>query len=374
MKNVKLGDICNLMTGGTPSRAHKEYFEDGSIKWLVSGDIHKGEIYDCDGRITKKGLDNSNARILPVNSVMIALNGQGKTRATVALLRTEATCNQSLVSIYPKDDTKVLSEWIFWNLKGRYEELRRLTGDSGNDRRGLNMILIRAIEIPEPPSLDEQRRVVERLDAAFAKIDRAIELTERNISNAESLFVSVSKSILESGAGEEKRVRDILTLEYGKPLDKKDRDPKGKFAAYGANGVKDRTDKYYWDQPSIIVGRKGSAGELIRVDEPFWPLDVTYYVVHDQRETNIDYIFLILKTLDLPSFARGVKPGINRNDIYALDVAIPSIGDQVLAANKIMEIRKQTNSLIQQLGTKVNGLRDLKQALLTQAFQENAVK
>ena len=93
----KIGDVCRLMTGGTPSRANRDYF-DGEIKWLVSGDIHQGEIFDCAGRITEAGMNASNAKFLPVNSVLIALNGQGKTRGTVALLRTTATCNQSLVA------------------------------------------------------------------------------------------------------------------------------------------------------------------------------------------------------------------------------------------------------------------------------------
>jgi type I restriction enzyme S subunit len=107
-KIQKIGDVCTLMTGGTPSRNKPEYFVNGQIKWLVSGDVHKKEIHDCEGRITEVGFNNSNTKYLPLNSVIIALNGQGKTRGTVALLRTKATCNQSLVSIYPKNDTELM--------------------------------------------------------------------------------------------------------------------------------------------------------------------------------------------------------------------------------------------------------------------------
>ena len=57
----------------------------------------------------------------------------------------------------------------------------------------------------------------------------------------------------------EKPVGEILQLEYGKPLDESDRNPDGRFPVYGANGVKDRSDKFYHEKPSIIVGRKGSA-------------------------------------------------------------------------------------------------------------------
>jgi type I restriction enzyme S subunit len=200
-KQVRIGDICNLMTGGTPSRTRPEYFVDGTIKWLVSGDIHKREIYDCEGRITLEAMKSSNTKILPLNSVMIALNGQGKTRGTVALLKTEATCNQSLVSISPIDESELLSEFLFYNLKMRYQEIRRMTGDDGNERRGLNMILIRNIQIPLP-FLEKQREIVEKLDSAFAEIES---LKER-IKTEMDFSSSLRKSLLSSAFIQENEV------------------------------------------------------------------------------------------------------------------------------------------------------------------------
>jgi type I restriction enzyme S subunit len=185
-----IGEVCDLLTGGTPSKTKPEFFG-GSIKWLVSGDIHQGEIFDCEGRITKAGLQNSNARYLPVDSVLIALAGQGKTRATVALLRTKATCNQSLICITPKDRQRLLPEFIYVNLHGRYEEIRRMTGDSGDDRRGLNMRLVSRIQIPIP-LLPEQRRIVAILDEAFEGITAAKANAEKNLRNAKELFDSQS--------------------------------------------------------------------------------------------------------------------------------------------------------------------------------------
>jgi type I restriction enzyme S subunit len=179
MKLERIGDVCKLMTGGTPSRTHPEYFENGTIKWIVSGDIHQGEIFDCDGRITDEAMKSSNTKILPMNSVMIALNGQGKTRGTVALLRTAATCNQSLVSISPINENELFSKFLFHNLRMRYQEIRRMTGDDGNDRRGLNMTLIRDIEIPLP-SLEKQHEIVKKLDSVFTEIDSLVKEAELN--------------------------------------------------------------------------------------------------------------------------------------------------------------------------------------------------
>jgi type I restriction enzyme S subunit len=127
---------------------------------------------------------------------------------------------------------------------------------------------------------------------------------------------------------EEKPVGDILQLEYGKPLNEADRDPNGRFPVYGANGEKDRTDKFYHDKPSIIVGRKGSAGEVNLTEEKFWPLDVTYFVTFDERRHDLRFLYYLLTALELTKLAKGVKPGINRNQIYSTNTKVPPLAEQ----------------------------------------------
>lgn len=109
---------------------------------------------------------------------------------------------------------------------------------------------------------------------------------------------------------QEKAVGEILQLEYGKPLDKSSRKANGRYPAYGANGEKDRTDKFYYDKPSIIVGRKGSAGEINLTERRFWPLDVTYFVTFDESQHDVRFLYYLLTTLELAKLAKGVKPGI----------------------------------------------------------------
>src|SRR5690606_39206594 len=188
-----IGELCNLMTGGTPSSSKKEYYNNGEIKWLVSGDINSEEIYDCEGRITQLGYDNSNAKFLPVNSVLIALNGQGKTRGTVAMLRVKATCNQSLVSINPKNITTILPEFIFYNLKARYVEIRKMTGDSGNDRRGLNMPLIRSITIKYPKSIEKQNEYINKFKFLNQETKKLEELYRSKLEIVANLQQSIIK-------------------------------------------------------------------------------------------------------------------------------------------------------------------------------------
>ncbi len=121
---------------------------------------------------------------------------------------------------------------------------------------------------------------------------------------------------------------EVMQLEYGKPLAPEDRNPSGLYPAYGANGEKDRTDRFYRDQPSIIVGRKGSAGEITLTEVKYWPLDVTYFAEFDRQRHDLKFLYYLLTTLDLPSLAKGVKPGINRNEVYAISVMVPPLPEQ----------------------------------------------
>lgn len=199
-EELKIGDICDLMTGGTPSRKVPEYFDNGEIKWLVSGDINQKEIFDCDGRITEEGLNNSSAKFLPENSVLIALNGQGKTRGTVAMLKTKATCNQSLVSIFPKSGVNLNTKYLYYFLEGMYDKIRRITGDSGNDRRGLNMPLIRNIKILLPP-ITKQENIISKLEMAIDALDIANRVLDEASKNYKALKLAMlSKELQPSEA------------------------------------------------------------------------------------------------------------------------------------------------------------------------------
>ncbi|WP_051279452.1 restriction endonuclease subunit S [Hellea balneolensis] len=127
---------------------------------------------------------------------------------------------------------------------------------------------------------------------------------------------------------EEIPLGDVLTLNYGKPLPRDERNPDGSYPVLGANGIKSYSEKFYYETPSLIVGRKGSAGEINRVETPFWPLDVTYFTTHDEDRIDFDFLEYLLFSLELPKMAKGVKPGINRNEVYDLSITLPPLEEQ----------------------------------------------
>jgi restriction endonuclease S subunit len=167
------------------------------------------------------------------------------------------------------------------------------------------------------------------------------------------------------------KVGDICKLNYGKALDRKDRLENGVVSVYGANGIKTHTDKFLHDKPSIIIGRKGSAGELKKVAEPFWALDVTYFVTIDESIVDLDFLFYSLITLNLPSMARGVKPGINRNDVYDKSINLPSLSQQQRIVAKLDATFAEIDKAVEKAQAKEFEIQKLKASLLSSSFSEN---
>jgi type I restriction enzyme S subunit len=165
-QNYKVNQVAKLTAGGTPS-THVPQYWGGEIRWMNSGDIHQKRVYEVENRITQSGLSNSSAKLLPINSVLVALAGQGKTRGTVAINKVELSTNQSVAAIIPKEDI-LYHEYVFYNLDSRYEELRKLsTGDGG--RGGLNLGLLGSLRI-KAPSIAEQKRIADVLELCDKEI------------------------------------------------------------------------------------------------------------------------------------------------------------------------------------------------------------
>jgi len=116
-----------------------------------------------------------------------------------------------------------------------------------------------------------------------------------------------------------KRFNEVCTLEYGSSLPKKKRID-GAYPVVGSNGITGWHNKYLIEAPAIVIGRKGSAGEVVYIDKPCFPIDTTFYInVVDKANVDIKFLFFVLKELDLPALKDGAGvPGLNRNDVYEM--------------------------------------------------------
>jgi type I restriction enzyme S subunit len=184
----KLGDLCKTGSGGTPLKARKEYYESGTVPWLLSGEVSQGEVRSAANFITKKGLENSSAKIFPRDTVLVAM--YGATAGQVGILRFEAATNQAVCGILP--NKHFVPEFLFYLLLSKKDDL--VAQATGNAQPNISQIKIRNIGVPLAP-LPEQQRIVGILDKAFDGIATAKTNAEKNLQNARALFESQLQAV-----------------------------------------------------------------------------------------------------------------------------------------------------------------------------------
>lgn len=166
-----------------------------------------------------------------------------------------------------------------------------------------------------------------------------------------------------------RKLGEVLKFEYGKPLSKSDRDCEGKYPVYGANGVKSWSNSFYYDRRTIIVGRKGSAGEINLTEEKFWPLDVTYFITFDDKKYDLNFLFNLLSNLELTKLAKGVKPGINRNDVYSIDVKVPLLSEQQRIVKILDEVFEKMEKAKENAEKNLQNAKELFESCLKDNFE-----
>lgn len=216
-ENANLGTVCQIATGGTPNRAVSEYWN-GDIPWMSSGEINQRIVRSVAEHISALGMANSNASPLPPGTVMMALNGQGKTRGKVALLAIETTCNQSLAGLIA-EPTRLLPDYLFYSLDAQYQDIRNITGDDA--RNGLNLGLLRALTIALPP-LDEQHRIAEVLRSVDDTIAAQRATCNQHTRLMDAVFEAWSNQSAPMVA-----LGDLLDLKNGINFEKEERADEG---------------------------------------------------------------------------------------------------------------------------------------------------
>lgn len=164
-KEYTLGEVTvDIYSGATPSKEKREYWVNGTIPWMSSGEVNLGQVYEVEGRITQLGYDKCSTKMVPEGSVVIALAGQGKTRGTVAILRTSVCTNQSLAALVPQKEI-VSGEYLYYYLKTQYAKLREVSAGDGT-RGGLNLKMLRAykVVIPSHKAQDQIVAILDRFD------------------------------------------------------------------------------------------------------------------------------------------------------------------------------------------------------------------
>ncbi|HBI0828467.1 TPA: restriction endonuclease subunit S [Staphylococcus aureus] len=194
----KLGEVGTFTSGGTPLKSKSEYWN-GDIPWITTGDIHNIKRENITNFITEKGLNESSAKLITNEAILIAMYGQGKTRGMSAILNFEATTNQAC-AIY---QTNQNINFVFQYFQKLYEFLRSLSNEGS--QKNLSLSLLKEITL-NYPNEQEQKKIGD----FFSKLDRQIELEEQKLE----LLQQQKKGYMQKIFSQELRFKDENGNDY----------------------------------------------------------------------------------------------------------------------------------------------------------------
>lgn len=173
-EKVKIEDICTKVTsGGTPKSTNAEFYNPKEVPWLKTGEVNYCRIFDTENYISKEGLARSSAKLIPVNSVIVAMYGQGDTAGRVAINKIPLCTNQACCNLIINHDIADF-EYVYYALSTMYDKLVSLK--NGGAQPNLNAGIIKAIEIPFP-ELEKQHFIA----AILSAYDNLIENNQKQI-------------------------------------------------------------------------------------------------------------------------------------------------------------------------------------------------
>lgn len=185
-----LGQLARVGNGSTPSRGEIGYWENGSIPWLPSAKVHEGMIRRADEFVTELALRECHLPLVPPQSIVVAITGQGKTLGNAALVTFETTVNQHLAYMTLLTH-EVLPEFLLFCLQSQYEELRRAGRSGGTTKGALTCGYLKTLQIPVP-SVDEQQLV----SSTFHALLESMDAEEAKLSVLEELFAASLESLM----------------------------------------------------------------------------------------------------------------------------------------------------------------------------------
>lgn len=166
-----LADVADWTSGGTPSSKDSTLYG-GNIPWIVIGDLTEGVVLETEKTISKKGLDSSSAKKLPVGTVMVAMYGASIGRTGV--MGKEMTTNQAIACGFPKDE-EILGKYLLYFLQSQKNEF--IAAGKGGAQPNISQGVVKSWKIPLPP-IDEQLEIINEIDSQLERLAQANSATD----------------------------------------------------------------------------------------------------------------------------------------------------------------------------------------------------
>lgn len=380
-----IGDVCDIIGGGTPSKRNPDFYN-GRIPWATVRDMHSEVLSETEFRITDEAVSKSSTNVIPANNVVIATRvGLGK----ACLLAQKTAINQDLRALIPKTDNidpRFLLRWL------QSIESQIKSEGTGATVKGVKIAFIRSLRFPFPP-LFEQKRIVAILDEAFAGIDTAIANTEKNIDSIGALFASYQESVVRAFITTSS---EVALSTHARFIDYRGRTPRkttsGLRLITAKNvrmGFLQRTPEEFVDPETYDTWmRRGipDPGDVLFTTEAplgfVCQLDTNDKVVLAQRiitiqpdRNTLDPAYLKYALMSPPIQKRiheqatgATAKGIKSSLLKQIFIPFPRIAEQRAVAEKLKQIERECYQLSSLYEKKKLRLLELKESLLQKAF------
>ncbi|MEI3053684.1 MAG: restriction endonuclease subunit S [Prevotella sp.] len=348
----KLGEVLETTSGGTPSKSHKQYYEGGTIPWLRSGEVSKGDIYDAELYITEEGLKKSSAKLFPIDTVLIAM--YGATVGQVGILKSTMCTNQAICGILPnKDFHPNFLKYVLLANKKNY-----LKQAIGGAQPNISQQVIKSTYIPIV-KFSEQESVVTELD----KINELIRLKKEQLKDfdnlAQSLFYEMFGDPVENEKGwEVKKLIEVSSLINGRAYKQNELLSEGKYKVLRVGNFFTNSNFYYSNleledekycyKGDLLFAWSASFGAFI------WDEDKTIFHYHiwrvlfDKAILDIHYYQYLLNTMT--SFFMNDVHGIGmvhltKSGMEQYELPLPPLTLQRLFAQRIEQIEREKSEV-----------------------------
>lgn len=248
--HVPLGELGHWYGGGTPSKANDKFWSHGTIPWFSPKDMKAFRLQSSEDRITRAAVNSSSVDVFPPDTVlMVVRSGILAHTFPVAVAGVEATMNQDLKAVVPKDG--VNATYLAYALRNSGRDILNQCSKAGTTVASIDTLALHRYSIPLAPT-NEQQRVVEKLDELLSDLDAGIAALERARANLKRYRVAVLKAAVggrltekwraahPDGEPAEKLLERILTERRKKWEEAQIK----KFAGKGHSPLKGWKDKY----------------------------------------------------------------------------------------------------------------------------------
>ena len=345
---VKLGDIFEIGSGGTPSKSCPEYYG-GDIPWVKTGDLKSEYIYEVENFITEDGLRNSSAKMYEKDTVLIAM--YGATIGAVSILKISACTNQACAAF--KKNDKIIPEYLYYFLKSQKKKF--IEDGVGGAQPNISAGYLKKVEM-ELLSLEGQRRIVDvlnKIENIANKIRQELIVLDNFIK---ARFIEMfGDPVINPKSWEKKRFDEICeNLDFRrKPISSEDR-TKGIYPYYGASGIVDYVEDYIFDEDILLVSEDG-ANLLMRSTPIAFSVSGKAWVnnhahVAKFKEMSLQkYIEIYFSLIDISDNITGsAQPKLNQAKLNAMMIPIPAkpLLDQYCKFLKQIDKSKVVNVLL----------------------------